>query len=150
MLLLAHGTLLTNNAISFIEVRSAVKAAMGVEMCKACQPQSGVRVCQGKGDAVWARFGGRTPPFRVRTHSIWCLWRAVDATGCQSILVMVPGDLWTWAAVSHVGTEGDIWGDEGSRIDTTLILQGVLWSVMFLCFSGFKICKLRGNICINV
>lgn len=133
----AHGCVLTNNAIPFVEVRGAVKAGMRVEVCKACQPQSSVRVRQWKGDAVWARLGGRTSPFGVRTHSIWCLRRAVNAIGCQSILVMVPGDLWTRTEVSPAGTKGDI---------LTLPKPFRECSTMFSCFLGLQIC----NICKNM
>lgn len=44
--------LLTNNTVSFIELRGAAKATMGMEMCKACQSQSSVCVREGEGDAV--------------------------------------------------------------------------------------------------
>lgn len=45
-------TLLTNNAVSLIELEGVAKTAMGMEMCKACQPHSSVCVCEGEGDTV--------------------------------------------------------------------------------------------------
>lgn len=63
-------------------------------MCKACQPQSSVCVCEGEGDAVRAGLGDRRPPFSIRLHGVRCLRGAVHPGGRQGVLVVVPGDLW--------------------------------------------------------
>lgn len=45
-------TALTNDTVSFIELRGVAKATVGMKMCKARQPQPCVCVREGEGDAV--------------------------------------------------------------------------------------------------
>lgn len=88
-----HTPVLTNDTVSLIEPAGVVKATVGMEMCKACQPQSSVCVCEGEGDAVWAGLWDRKPPFGIRVHWVWCLRGAVHPGGHQGVLVVVSSDL---------------------------------------------------------
>lgn len=45
-------TLLTNDAVAFVKMRGVAKATVGMEVCKACQTQASVCVCEREGDAV--------------------------------------------------------------------------------------------------
>lgn len=66
---------------------------MGMEVCKASQPHSSVRVREGEGDAVRAGLRDWGPPFDLGIHCVWSLGGAVHPGGRQGVLVVVPGDL---------------------------------------------------------
>lgn len=71
-------------------------ATVGMEVCKAGQPHSGVRVCEGEGDAVRAGLWDRRPPLHLEVHRVRSLRGTVHPGGCQGVLVVAPGDLWKY------------------------------------------------------
>lgn len=86
-------TRLTDDAVPLVQLVGVAKATVGMEVCEAGQPHSGVRVREWEGDAVRAGLWDRRPPFDVVVQRVWSLRGTVHPGGCQGVLVVVPGDL---------------------------------------------------------
>lgn len=86
-------TRLTDDAVPLVQLVGVAKASVGVEVCEAGQPHSGVRVCEREGDAVRAGLRDRRPPFEVGVHRVRSLRATVHPGGRQGVLVVAPGDL---------------------------------------------------------
>lgn len=86
-------TRLTNDAVPRVQLVGVAKATVGMEVCEAGQPHSGVRVQEGEGDAVRAGLWDRRPPFDVGVHRVRSLRATVHPGGRQGVLVVTPADL---------------------------------------------------------
>lgn len=83
---------LTDNSVPLVELGRISKATVGMQVCKACQPQSSMCMCERESDAMRPGLWDLRPSFGI--HGVWRLGGAVHPGGSEGVLVVVSGNLW--------------------------------------------------------